>query len=68
MAENLKKASPNARFGVEIFKVYKKTGFSGYFRGLNTGLALSLTRAGSFFPFYEYCKGFWRILEAGESQ
>lgn len=27
MAENLKKASPNARFGVEIFKVYKNTGF-----------------------------------------
>lgn len=48
-------AKPNTQLYKEIASIYKKEGIKGYFRGLSTGLGLSLTRAGVFFPLYEYC-------------
>lgn len=36
--------------------IWRTEGLKGYFRGLNTGIGLSLLRSGVFFPIYEYRK------------
>lgn len=46
----------NTRILKSIQSIYNREGLKGYFRGLSSGMGLSLVRASTFFPFYEHCK------------
>jgi hypothetical protein len=47
---------PKTKIFSVLKDIWKTEGIAGYFRGINSGIGLSLVRSGVFFPIYENSK------------